>query len=480
MTRRELLPFAAVSAITSAGTLRAWQQQPLALTHVTVVHPDREGAAAVAPDQTVICEGGLIRQIGPSTSVKAPAGAQTVDGQGKFLAPGLVDSHVHFFQSANPYTRPDGINLTKRVPYAKEVERNKNRLSATFAVWLASGVTSVLDIGGPFWNFEVRDQARRNPLAPRVAVAGPLLSMVADPALDLGDPPIIKITNVDEAQTLVYKELQRKPDYIKVWFIHRPNDDLAAQEAIVKKTGDMAHQAGVPLAVHATELVPAKAALRAGADLLVHSVTDELFDDEFLSLAKARKVLYNPTLYVQLEAGASLASGRWQETKEEARLADPQVLAMMHDLEKIPESELPPRVLNARKLKDQPPTPNAAKARKTAFQNLRTAWEIGLPVLLGTDAGNPGVLHGPSIFREAHLMVEAGLTPAQVLRAATVNGAKAMRRDAEQGRLATGQAADLVLLNGNPLLDVSHLSDAYRVIRNGRVLVPAELIRSLA
>ena len=126
-----------------------------------------------------------------------------------------------------------------------------------------SGVTSVADVGGPFWNFEVRDAARASAAAPRVATTGPLISMIPRPALDLGDPPIIKIASPEEARALVARELPRKPDYIKVWFIHEPGDDLGAQEAIVRATAEAAHAAGLRLAVHATELVVAKSALRA-------------------------------------------------------------------------------------------------------------------------------------------------------------------------------------------------------------------------
>ena len=104
------------------------------------------------------------------------------------MIPGLVDSHVHFFQSGNLYTRPDAADFNAVVPYADEVARNKARLDATFKVWLASGVTGVVDIGGPFWNFDVRDRAAASAAAPRMAVAGPLISMVDRPQLDLGDP----------------------------------------------------------------------------------------------------------------------------------------------------------------------------------------------------------------------------------------------------------------------------------------------------
>ncbi len=100
---------------------------------------------------------------------------------------------MHFFQSGNLYTRPDAADFNAVVPYAQEVARNKARLDATFKVWLANGVTGVVDIGGPFWNFDMRDRANATEAAPRVAVAGPLISMIADPPLDLDDPPIIRI-----------------------------------------------------------------------------------------------------------------------------------------------------------------------------------------------------------------------------------------------------------------------------------------------
>src|SRR5437867_10401181 len=232
-----------------------------AIVGATVVHPERDLPSAIASNTTVIIAGSRIEAIGPAGSTPVPAGAARIDGKGKWVVPGLIDSHVHFFQSGNLYTRPDVADFNAWMPYAKELERNKARLPATFKVWLASGVTTVVDIGGPFWNFDMRDSAERTKAAPRVVVAGPLISTVDDPPLDLGDPPIIKITSASEARALVRRELARKPDYIKVWFIYRFAGDLGAQEAIVKATGDEAHTAGVPLAVHATQLATAKAAL---------------------------------------------------------------------------------------------------------------------------------------------------------------------------------------------------------------------------
>src|SRR5438132_11576657 len=444
--------FGLAAALMLAGVpCRAAETSIIAIVGATVIHPDRDLPSAIAPDSTVIVAGGRIESIGPAGSTAVPAGATRIDGKGKWVGPGLVDSHVHFFQSGNLYTRPELADFNAWMPYAKEVERNKRRLAATFKDWLASGVTSVVDIGGPFWNFEMRDAALKSPAAPRVAVAGPLLSMVDRVKLDLGDPPIIKITSADEARALVRRELERRPDFIKVWFIHRQGDDLAAQEAIVKAAGDAAHAAGVRLAVHATELVVAKASLRAGADFLVHSVQDEAVDEEFLALAKKNRALYCPTLFVTLGYRYAL-SNTWQPTEAERRFADPQIVAGMKDLEKIPKEKLPERVAKAM---SQPAPP---KPSPTALQHLRKVWVAGIPVVMGPDSGNIGTLHGPSVFREMEIMTQAGLTPLQVLRSATSNGAKTMGMERGIGTLVPGKLADLVILDADPLADVMNLS----------------------
>ena len=110
--------------------------------------------------------------------------------------------------------------------------------------------------------------------APHVKVTGPLVSLVDRKKLELDVPPIIKVSSPDEARAIIARELPSRPDYIKVWFIHQKDGNLPAEEEIVRAAADAAHEAGLRLIVHATELVTAKAALRAGADVLVHSVMD--------------------------------------------------------------------------------------------------------------------------------------------------------------------------------------------------------------
>jgi imidazolonepropionase-like amidohydrolase len=443
----------------------------IAIVGATVIHPERESASARASDTTVVIAGNRILSVGPASEASIPAGAQIIDAHGKWVIPGLIDAHVHFFQSGNLYARPDIADFTGWVPFAQETARNKARLPVTFKAWLASGVTSVVDIGGPLWNFEMRDVARRTRASPRVAVAGPLVSMIARPQLDLGDAPIVEVTTPEEARAQVERELPFHPDYIKVWFIYEPGDDLARQEAIVKAAGDAAHAAGVRFAVHATELAVAKAALRAGADYLVHSVMDEPVDEEFIALARRAGVLYCPTLFV-LNGYALALSDRWRATDAERRFADPDVLSAMSDLKRIPHDLIPSGVLRAMERGSAPGVP------RVALDNLRRVARAGIRVVMGTDAGNIGTLHGPSVFREMDLMAQAGLTPLQVLRSATSDGARAMNMPNDLGQIAPGRFADLVILDADPLQAIGNTAAVYRVVKDGVVFDPDELMGS--
>jgi imidazolonepropionase-like amidohydrolase len=437
----------------------------LAIVGGTVVHP----ATGAAEEATVIVAGDRIARV--AAGVAPPPGAAVLDARGKYVIPGLIDAHVHFFQSANLFTRPDAADFGQFMPYAQEDRRNRARLPKTFLVWLASGVTGVADVGGPMWNFEVREAASKAELAPHVVVAGPLISTVDRPKLDLGDPPIVKVTSPEEARAMARRLLARKPDFVKLWFIREPGDDLAAKEAIVRAAAEESHANHVRFAVHATQLDTAKAALRAGADLLVHSVDDKPLDDEFLRLAKERDALYIPTLFVMLGYRFAL-SGQWQPTEEERALADPQILEAL-DLSRVPEATWPPRVreLAAQKKPVEP--------AQTMFANLRAVRAAGLRIALGTDAGNIGTVHGPSVFREARLMAEAGLTPLEVLRSATVGGAAALAMERELGDVAEGKLADLVVLDADPRAGVTNLARIHRVVRAGRVLDPRELVAQL-
>ena len=403
----------------------------------------------------IVVEGGRIRDVGPRNEVRVPNNAQVIDARGKWVIPGLIDAHVHFSQSGGLYTRPDIIDLRKQRPYEKEMEWIKGHLSSTFERYLASGITGVVDCGGPMWNFEVRDIASKTQKAPRVAVAGPLISTFLPPTISTDDPDIVKPNSPDQARELVRRQLERNPDLIKLWWVRRPGDNLDAQVEIMSAAINESKSRKVRVAVHATELETAKAALRAGADILVHSVSDRLVDNEFINLVKSRDILYMTTLWV--ESGYRMVLSRQVALNDiEQKNGDPEVIATWSDLSKIPPNDIPGGI---------PQIPPPAK-RPIAYDNLMLLDTAGVRVVGATDAGNIGTLHGPSLHREFELMAEAGMRPMDILTSATKNAAAVMGRQ-DVGTLEKGKYADLVILDGDPLADIKNTRKIFKVMKGG-------------
>jgi imidazolonepropionase-like amidohydrolase len=437
------------------------------LVGATVINP---ADGKVMPNATVVINGDKIERASMGKQNAASLGKQ-IDCAGKFILPGYIDTHVHFFQSADLFTRPDGADFNSMRPYKDEVAWIKSHLDDVFARYIRCGITSVVDDGGPMWNFEVRQKANSTAKAPRVAVAGPLISSVSREKLDLGDPPIVKIDTPEQAREFVRKLVERKPDFVKIWYIVDKDHPVDAFRPIARATIEESHAHKVRVMVHATELETARAAVEEGADVLVHSVTDKPVDDAFVKLLKDRHTILCPTLVV-FERYGRVFSHQLNLTPEEQKWGNPEVIASL-DVTKIPPDKLPDRVKQA--LAD----PNAAmdrisKVYEVALPNLKKLEDAGVTIAAGTDAGNVGTIHGPALFREFQLMKQAGLTNMQILQCATANAAK-LFGGAHIGKIDNGCFADLVILKSNPVDDIAHASDIDTVIKNG-VVYPAESI----
>jgi len=441
--------------------------EKIALIGGTVINP---ADGKITRNATVFVDNGRITNIAANMVMKF--GGRTIDCAGKFILPGYIDTHVHFFQSGDLFTRPDGADLNSVRPYKDEVAWVKSHVDDVFVRYLRSGITSVVDVGGPFWNFEVRRAANATAKAPRVAVAGPLISSVSRPQLDLGDPPIVKIDTSEQAGEFVRKLAAQNPDLVKIWYIVDKDHPVDAFRPIVRATVEESHAHKIRVAVHATELETARAAVEEGADVLVHSVIDKPVDDAFVKLLKDRHVILCPTLVVFERYGRTF-SHQLNLTPEEKQWGNPEVIASL-DVTKIPQDKLPDRIKNALAKPDEA-LDRIRKTYDVALPNLKKLEDAGVTIAAGTDAGNIGTIHGPALFREFQLMKEAGLTPMQILQCATANAAKLLGGDtgAHIGSVSNGNFADLVILRSDPLRDIKNASDIDSVVKNG-VLYPAQ------
>src|SRR5437660_59165 len=496
-TRAICLFTTAAIAVVSASAHAAASGTTI-ITNGTLINP---GTGKVTENAAITIQGDHISAIGQASATDIPKkGDRVIDARGKFILPGYIDTHVHFFQSGDIYTRPDAVDLTSVRSYKDEhawIERNK---LDTLARYIRCGITSVVDVGGPMWNFAMRKFANSTAKAPRVAAAGPLISSVARPQLELnGDPPIVKIETPEQGVQFVQKLAKEKPDYVKIWYIvppaqpteritPKPGEGGSPSPAVGQPDAERAaifrpvvhaviaesHRLKLRVAVHATELEAARASVEEGADLLVHSVTDKLVDDAFVRLLKEHGTILTPTLVVFERYGRTFAN-KLNLTPEEKAWGNPEVIASL-DATKIPAEKVPERIKTAMA------NPGAVldRIQKTydiALKNLKTLQDAGIPIAAGTDAGNIGTIHGPALFREFQLMKEAGLTPMQILQSTTANAAKLFGGEtgAHIGKLETGYFADLVILNSNPLEDIKNASDIESVIKNG-VAYPADSI----
>src|SRR5881392_4368536 len=241
---------AILTAIALSSFVLTARAEKISLVGGTVINP---ADGKVLPNATVVIDGDKIERVTMGKQDASSLGKQ-IDCAGKFILPGYIDTHIHFFQSGDLFTRPDIVDLNSVRPYKDEVAWVKSHVNDVFARYLRSGITSVVDVGGPFWNFEVRKTANATAKAPRVAVAGPLISSVSREKLDLGDPPIVKIDTPDQAREFVRKLAEQKPDLVKIWYIVDKDHLVESFRPIVRATIEESHAHKIRVAVHATEL----------------------------------------------------------------------------------------------------------------------------------------------------------------------------------------------------------------------------------
>ena len=427
-------------------------QAPIAITHVTVI--DVTGGPT-RRDATLLISGDRITAIGDSANISVPAEAKVVDATGKFLIPGLWDMHVHW--------------------YVRDM----------FTLFIANGVTGVRQMFGNSDLLRWREQiAKGSLLGPRMVVASPIID---------GPEPIwpnsIAVSNEDEGRKAVRRVKQWGADFVKVYAL-LPRDAYFG-------IADEAKQQGITFVGHVPFSVSPREASDAGQKSIEHltGIMIECSDKETELRDKLQKA-NSPEARSRVQATAL-------ETYDEKKAADlfarfvknqtwqcPTLTVLRSSailgIESFRDGRLRyiPRVLQERWGRRVPHRNGGDNAGKQVFQKELTIvgamQKAGVPILAGTDTGNPFCFPGFSLHEELALLVIAGLTPVEALRSATLSPAKFFGLDKTLGTIEQGKIADLVLLDANPLEDIRNTQRINAVISNGRVFDRKALDKLLA
>ncbi|MFN2445303.1 MAG: amidohydrolase family protein [Vicinamibacterales bacterium] len=372
-----------------------------------------DGSAPIE-DSAFVVDGNRVGGVGRKGQVKVPAGAARVDLTGKTVIPAIVDTHTHLAG-----TREALVDQLQRLAYY--------------------GAAAALSLGQDAGDLPFQVRAETIPGAARFRTAGRGITMPEPGRTDIP----YWITSEAEARKAVQELAARKVDLVKIWVDDRDGKYQKLTPALYGAIIDEAHKHTLRVAAHIFTLDDAKGLLRAGIDGFAHGVRDRDIDDELVTLFKQRPdVFLIPNLPDQGMAG-SLA---W--------LSDTVAPA---ELKKMQEAQA------ARK-------PGVPESFAIQARNLATLNAAGVRIGMGTD--------GPSAGWNPHVemadMVAAGMTPAQVLVAATRTSADILRLS-DLGTVATGKSADFVVLDANPLDDITNTRRIAQVYLRGTAVDRAAL-----
>ncbi len=440
---------------------------PIAVIHVNVVNVK---TGKIDLDQTILIDKNVITEVNAFKKVKIPVTASVIDASGKYAMPGMTDGHIHFFQSGGLYTRPDGISMPSVYPYEKDQKWLKDNMYDLMARYLACGITNVIDAGGPMSNFDIREKVNNEISSPNALVTGPLISTVQPTGFNKDDLPIIKASSVQEAREMVNKQLSFKPDFIKIWFLANDAADAAKNLPIVKAAIDESHLHGLKVCVHATEYETARLAVEAGADILVHSIDDKILDEPMLRLLKNKNIVYIPTLQVY-DNYLRMRTQNFSFSPHDFKYANPFMLGSTMDLQHINTATSGIDYKYFRSILKLPNSTDSIQSK-----NLLLVKQAGINIVAGTDAGNIGTHHGSSFLKELAMMKSAGLSELDIIQSCTINAAKGFGKEKEWGSIENNKIADILLLDKNPLLDISALNNIPTIIHRGVVIKTEELL----
>ena len=398
-----------VFAVAAVAALPA--QQPGSVTAFTGMRLIDGSDRPPVDNATILVRDGRIVAAGAASSVTIPAGATRVSLAGKHVIPGLINAHGH----------------------ANDLPRDLD----TYAKY---GVTTVFSLGN--------DTNAPAAIAARDAQASPTLAR----ARIFTSGPVVNPNTPEAAREQVAKVAAMKADSIKI----RVDDNLGTTPKmapeVYRAVIEDAHKRGLRVAVHLFYLNDAKAVLDAGADFIAHSVRDLDVDNDLAAKMKARGVCLCPTLMREVSTYVYESTPSFFSDPLFLKYSDAQWINQRKD-----------PAFHAKTAKD-PAAQRYKAALEVASRNMKKLADAGVPIAMGTDTGPAGRFQGYFELMELELMAKAGMTPKQILQSATRDAARCWKVDADLGTLEAKRWADFVVLDADPLANVSNvrrIADVY-------------------
>ena len=405
------------------------------------------------PQRTIVVKGDRVAAVAaPGEQLEIPAGATRIDGRGKFVLPGLIDAHVYLVHILD-FSNVSGDEV--------------------LPLYLAAGVTTVRSTGEEIVaaTLIARDAMRRPERSPRIFTCSPVLD---------ADPPIHKdvgraVRDPAEVPALIEEMKRWNATTIKVYARHQ----APVGSAIIRE----GHRQGLFVTGHLIDY-PAQEAVDDGIDCLEHITT--VFD-----FVIPPEVAKQPGHRGTVDLNNAMCQGLIDQLLAHKTLVDPTLIVFRNmillpdkpEIAEHPDNALVPARLRAfwptyiRRV-GHPQREIAKREREYAKYSELTGMlhRAGVPLLVGTDSPEPNVTPGFSLHTEMELMVASGMTPAEVLAAATMLNATTVRQAHALGSIAPGKLADMVMLTANPLDDIKNSRQIELVVHGGIVCRPAELL----
>lgn len=421
-----LVVLTAVSCSKKNDAASETEQQPdvIVFTGATII--DGEGGDPIH-DGVIVVRNGRFDIIGSMASTTFPANAETHDVSGRFIVPGIINGHSH-------------VGETKGIEgghYSKENVLDNLRIYARY------GVTTVVSLGGDGPDAEpyryVNDSSAGDHA--RLFIAG----------------AIVNGTTPEETAAVVDANAVMGVDIMKI----RVDDNLGTslkmspenyQAAIAR-----AHERGYKLAAHMYYLDDAQRLVDAGADMLAHSVRDVAVTEPFIKQVISKGVSYCPTLTRELSTFVYESTPEFFTDPFFTREYDSATVAPLKDV---------------KRQRDVQQSKSAATYKKQlaiARRNLKTLSDSGVPIVFGTDSGVPTRFIGYFEHVEMAMMREAGLTPMQIIVSASGHAAEQLGLKG-LGAIKSGNRADFLILDANPLADISNLRRISAVYIGGKAV----------